>query len=187
MPIQRVAATAALAAAAVTLTVWAGEQVNIGIEMGLWEVAAHAQTSGAALPPQVQEQLQKLPPEQRARFQAAMQGAMADAQRGHVFKECVTPERLSRGLGKEDESAQCKASVVRNTRTEFEYRKVCSGGSGESHTEDAVFHMTDPHHITGTVDVVVSGGPKPMTIHQILEGKWVSSGCGNVKDIEMVK
>ena len=186
MSIQRVAAGAALAAAAVTLTAWAGEQVNIGIEMGLWEVAAHGHTSGAALPPQMQEQLQHMAPEQRQRIEAAMQGAMAEAQRGHVFRECVTPQRLSQGLGKEDESAQCKASVVRNTRTEFEYRKVCSGGDGESHTEDAVFHMTDPQHIRGTVDVVVSGGARPMTIHQILEGKWVSSSCGNVKDIEQV-
>lgn len=187
MSIQRVAAGAALAAAAVTLTVWAAERVNIGIEMGLWEVAAHGQMSGAALSPQMQAQLQSLPPEQRQRIETAMQGAMADAQRGHVFRECVTPERLSQGLGKEDESAQCKASVVRNTRTEFEYRKVCSAGSGESHTEDAVFHMTDPHHITGTVDVVVSGGAQPMTIHQVLDGKWVSSACGEVKDIEQVK
>jgi hypothetical protein len=187
MAIQRAAAGFALAAAAVTLTVWAGEKVNIGIEMGLWEVAAHAQTSGAALPPQMQEQLQHMAPEQRARIEAAMQGAMADAQRGHVFRECVTPERLSQGLGKEDESAQCKASVVRNTRTEFEYRKVCSGGSDGAHTEDAVFHMTDPHHISGTVDVVVSGSAQPMQIHQILEGKWVSSSCGDVKDVEQIR
>jgi|SRR6185312_13903460 hypothetical protein len=187
MATQRAAAGFALAAAAVALTAWAAEPVNIGIEMGLWEVAAHAETSGPAVPPQLQEQLQKLPPEQRERFEAAMQGAMADAQRGHVFRECVTPERLSRGFGKEDESAQCKASVVRNTRTEFEYRKVCSGGGGESHTEHAIFHMTDPHHITGTVDVVVSSAEKPMTIHQVLDGKWVSSGCGDVKDVETVR
>lgn len=186
MAIQRAAVGFGLAAAAVTLTVWAAERVNIGIEMGLWEVAAHAQTSGG-MPPDVQARLQSLPPEQRERFEAAMRGAMSDAQRGHVFRECVTPERLSRGFGKDDESAQCKSSVVRNTRTEFEYRKVCSGGGGESHTEHAIFHMTDSHHITGTVDVVVSSGAKPMTIHQILQGKWMSSGCGEVKDVETVK
>ena len=186
MSLQRAAVGFALAAATVSLTVWAAERVNIGIEMGLWEVAAHAQTSGG-IPPDMQARLQSLPPEQRARIEAAMQGAMADAQRGHVFRECVTPERLSQGLGKEDESAQCKASVVRNTRTEFEYRKVCSSSNGESHTEDAVFHMTDPHHISGTIDVIESSGARPMTLHQILDGKWVSSSCGDVKDVEQIK
>jgi len=46
--------------------------------------------------------------------------------------------------------------------------------------------MTDPHHISGTVDVVLSGGARPMRIHQILEGKWLSSSCGDVKDVEQV-
>lgn len=186
MSIQRTAVGFALAAAAVTLTAWAAQPVNIGIEMGLWEVAAHAQTSGG-MPPDMEARLQSLPPEQRAKIEAAMQGAMADAQRGHVFRECVTPERLARGFGKEDESAQCKSTLVRNTRTDFEYHKVCSGGDGESHTEDAVFHMTDPHHITGTVEVVVMSSAQPTKIHQILEGKWVSSSCGDVKDVEQIR
>jgi len=35
--------------------------------------------------------------------------------------------------------------------------------------------------------VVVSSAEKPMTIHQVLDGKWVSSGCGDVKDVETVR
>jgi hypothetical protein len=187
MSIQRAAiGCTLLLAATATLSVRADQPVNLGIEMGLWEVTAQARTSGT-MPPDIQQRLQGMAPEQREKVMAAMQAAMADAQRGHVFRECVTPERLARGFGKEDESAQCKSSLVRNTRTEFEYHKVCSSPDGGSHTENAVFHMSDRHHVSGTVDVVASREGHPMTIHQNLDGKWLASSCGNVKDVEMVR
>lgn len=187
MSIQRAAAGFVLCAAATALlSARADQPVNLGVEMGLWEVTTRAQTSGA-IPPDLEQKLQGMAPEQRQRIMAAVQAAMADAQRGHVFRECMTPERLSRGLGKEDEWAQCKSSLVRNTRTDFEYHKVCSSPDGGSHTENAVFHMTDRHHISGTVDVVTSGGAHPMKIHQDLDGKWLASSCGSVKDAERVR
>ncbi|HEX5460323.1 MAG TPA: DUF3617 domain-containing protein [Steroidobacteraceae bacterium] len=187
MSIQRTAVGLTLAAAAaVTLSVRADQPVNLNVEMGLWEVSAHARTSGT-FPPDVQQRLQSLPPEQREKIMAAMQGVMADAQRGHVFRECMTPERLAQGFGRDEQSSQCKSSLVRNTRSDFEYHKVCKSDDGTSHTENAVFHMTDRHHVTGTVDVVASEGGHPMTIHQVIDGKWVASSCGSVKDVEVVK
>lgn len=187
MSIQRTAVSVVLCTAATALlSARADQPVNLGVEMGLWEVTTHAQTSGA-MPPEVQQQLQNMPPEQRQKIMAAMQAAMADAQRGHVFKECMTRERLARGFGKDDEPAQCKSSLVRNTRTDFEYHKVCSSQDGTSHTEKAVFHMADRHHVSGTVDVVAARGGHPMTIHQDLDGKWLASSCGSVKNVEMVK
>jgi hypothetical protein len=188
MSIQRTAAGFALAAAAaVTLSVRADQPVNLNVEMGLWEVTAHAQTGGITLPPDMQQRLQSLPPEQRQKIMAAMQGAMADARREHVFQECMTPEKLSRGFGAADESGQCKVSLVRNTGSDFEYHKVCTSDNGTSHTEKAVFHMTDRHHVSGTVDVVASQGGHAMTIHQIIDGKWLASSCGSVKDVERVR
>ena len=188
MPIQRMAASLALAAAAaVTLSVRADQPVNLNVEMGLWEVTAQAQTGGMALPPDMQQRLQSLPPEQREKIMAAMQGAMADARRGHVFKSCITPAKLREGFGSGDESGQCKVSLVRNTGSDFEYHKVCTSGDGTSHTEKAVFHMTDRHHVSGTVDVVASQGGHEMTIHQVIDGKWLASSCGNIKDTEQEK
>lgn len=173
-------------AATTTLSVRADQPVNLGVEMGLWEITAQAQTSGA-IPPEVQQRLQSMDPGQRQKVMAAMQAAMADAQRGHVFRECMTPERLSRGFNMDHESVQCKSTLVRNTRTDFEYQKVCSSSDGSSRTEKAVFHLADRHHVSGTVDVVVSRAGHPMTVHQNLDGKWVASSCGSVKDVEMVK
>lgn len=188
MSIQRTALGLTLAAAAtVTLSVRADQPVNLNVEMGLWEVTANGQTTGAALPPDMQQRLQSLPPEQRERIMAAMQGAMADARRGHVFRKCITRERLAHGFDSDDPASQCKSSLVRNTGNDFEYHKVCRSDDGSSHTENAVFHMTDRHHVTGTVDVVASQGGHAMKIHQVIDGKWLASSCGSVKDIERVR
>jgi hypothetical protein len=187
MSIQRTVVAFALAAVAVTLSVRADQPVNLKVEMGLWEVAAQARTGGITLPPDMQQRLQSLSPEQREKIMAAMQGAMADAQRGHVFRECMTPERLSQGFNPGDESAQCKSSLVRNTGSDFEYHRICKTDNGNSHTEKAVFHMIDRHHVSGTVDVVASEGGRAMTFHQVIDGKWLASSCGSVKDFELVK
>lgn len=187
MSIQRTAFGLALAAAAtITLSVRADQPVNLNVDMGLWEVKTQAQTSGT-MPPDMQQRLQSLPPEQREKMMAALQGALAQARRGHVFRECMTRERMSHGFSAEEGSGECKTSLVRNTGSDFEYHKVCKSDDGTSHTEDDVFHMRDRHHVTGTVNVVATEDGRPMTIHQDIEGTWVSSSCGSVKDIEMVK
>ncbi|MBW4052268.1 MAG: DUF3617 family protein [Proteobacteria bacterium] len=175
------------AAAAVIASAQAGQPpVNMAVDKGLWQLTTHAQVSGV-LPPQLQQQLQSMPPAERAKVQAAMQSAMAAAQREHVFKECMTARRLSRGFGSGYQSAQCKSTLVSNTRTNFEYHKVCTPRNGPGHTETARFHRVDPHHVSGTVDVIQTGGGHAMTVHETVEGKWLGSSCGGVKGTQVVK
>lgn len=175
------------AAAAVMASAQAGQPpVNLAVDKGLWQLTTHAQVSGV-LPPQLQQQLQSMPAAERAKIQAAMQSAMAAAQREHVFKECMTAKRLSRGFGGGDPSAQCKSTLVRNTRSNFEYHKVCTPPNGEGHTETARFHRLDSHHVSGTVDVVQTGGGHAMKVHETVDGKWLGSSCGDVKDTQVVK
>jgi hypothetical protein len=174
------------AATLVLLSARADQPVNLNVDMGLWEITTHAQISGG-LPPQLQQRLQNMSPAQRQQFEAAMQGAMADAQRGHVFRECMTRKKWSQGFDSGRDSGQCQSTVVSNTRTEFEYRKVCAPQDGPGHTEEAHFHLLDRHHVSGTVDIAQSSGGGPSSIHETVEGKWLSASCGGVKDIERIK
>lgn len=175
------------AASAVMVSAQASEPVvNLAVDKGLWQLTTHAQVSGV-LPPQLQQRLQSMPPAERARIQAAMQSAMAAAQREHVFKECMTAKRLSHGFGGGEPSAQCHSKLVSNTRTDFEYHKVCTAQNGPGHTETARFHMVDPHHVAGTVDVVQTDGSHAMTVHETVDGKWLGSSCGAVKGTQAVK
>lgn len=186
MSIRRAAIGFALSgAAAVVISAQAGEPVNLAVDMGLWELTTHTQVSGA-LPPQLQQKLQNMPPAQRSRIEAAMQAAMADAQRERVFKECMTAERLSNAFGGAP-SAQCKSTMVSNTRAEFEYRKACAPQDGKAHTEIAHFHRVSRHRVSGTVDVVQTEGGHQMTVHETVDGRWLASSCGAVKDPQIVK
>lgn len=188
MPARRAMIGFALgvAAAGAMVAARADQPIHLGVRTGLWEITTQAQVSGA-IPPRLSAQLQGMPPEQRARIEAAMQAAMADAQRGHVFKKCMTPEQLSKGFDSGGDSSRCRSTLVSNTRSDFEYHKVCAVENGVGRTEQAHFHLLDSHHIAGTVAVVSTRGGHPMTVHETLHGKWLASSCGSVKDIETVK
>lgn len=187
MSAKRVAIGFALsAAAAVMIQAQAGQPVNLGVDMGLWQLTTHTQVSGA-VPPQLEERLQKMPPAQRARIQAAMKAAMADAQRERVLEECMTSQRLSNAFNSGPASAQCKSTMVRNTRTDFEYHKVCALQDGKGHTETARFHLLDRHHLSGTVDVAQTEGGHALKVHETIDGKWLAKSCGGVKDVQPVK
>lgn len=178
---RAVLAIAASAAATVIVAAQAaGQPVHLGVDMGLWQLTTQAQVTGV-LSPELQQKLQSMPAAQRARIQAAMQAAMADAQRAHVFKACMTPEKLSRGLDTGKDAGQCKATVLSNTRTELSVRKVCTLADGKGHTETVHFQMLDRHHISGNVDVADTSGGHPMTVHDTITGEWLGSSCGAVK------
>jgi hypothetical protein len=180
-------AIAMSAAAAVAAAAQAAEPpVKLALQKGLWQLTTQAQVSGV-LPPQLQQQLQGMPAAERAKIQAAMQSAMANAQRQHIFKECMTAKRLSHGFGGADPSAQCTSTLVSNTRSDFEYHRVCAAPGGQGHTETASFHRRDSHHLTGTVDVVQSGGGRAMKVHETVAGKWLGSSCAGVKGTQIVK
>ena len=186
MRIRRAAIGFALSAMAVSVSAGAGQPLNLAVDMGLWQLTTQAQVSGV-LSPQLQQNLQNMPPDQRARIQAAMQAAMAAAQRAHVFRDCMTPKRWSRGLDRDDQGGQCKSTLVSNTRTGFEYHRVCTATDGQGHTETIRFHMLDPHHVSGTVDVVQSRDGHPMTVHESVAGKWLGSSCAGVKGTQLIK
>jgi len=188
MSSKRAAIAMALSAAAAGIVTAqaAGQAVNLGVDMGLWQLTTQAQVQGV-LSPQLQQKLQSMPAAQRQRIQAAMQAAMANAQREHVFKACVTRAKLSQGLDTGHDVGQCKSTVLSNTRTEFSVQKVCTLPDGAGRTETVHFQMGDRHHLSGKVDVVNTGGAHPMTVHDTITGKWLGSRCGAVKDSQVVK
>jgi len=159
-------------------------KVNLAADNGLWEVTTHPQTTGQM--PISDEQLQKLTPEQRARVEAAMKAAMGAANREHVMHECMTPEKRQQGFDLGNEGPSCKTTVVRNTSSELEVRRECSADSDVRTTTEHI-KANGRHHVSGTVDAMMSHGEKHMTMHMAIEGKWLGADCGGVKDAQVVK
>jgi hypothetical protein len=156
---------------------------QLNVRLGLWEVATHPQVNGNL--PITDEQLEKLPPEQRAKFEAAMQAAIARGAQPRIFKECMTAEKRSHGFNAgNDQSKNCQVTLVTNTPSEFESRRECTNEDGKQSTS-VHFRVVSSHHVSGTVNALISHGSKTMTVNSAMEGKWLGPDCGSVKDYEL--
>jgi hypothetical protein len=163
----------------------AAEVPQLNVKLGLWEVTTHPQVNGNL--PITDEQLQKLPPDQRAKFEAAMQAAIARGAQPRVFKECMTAEKRSHGFNAgSDQSKNCQVTLVTNTASEFESHRECSSEDGKQSTS-VHFRVVSTDRVSGTVNALISHGPKTMTVNSTMEGKWLGPDCGSVKDIELEK
>jgi hypothetical protein len=105
----------------------------------------------------------------------------------HVVRECLTVEQRAKGfdLGAND-TPSCKTRVIRNTSRELEARRECTPGH-DLRTLTEHLRMSGPRHVSGTMDMVVSHEGKLMTMHMIVEGRWLAAECGAVRDVQPVK
>jgi Protein of unknown function (DUF3617) len=178
-------AGAAVAALALVLLAEAAEPIKLNVKPGLWEIASEGQINGA--PPISEDHLAHLTPEQRAKFEAAMQASMAEASKPHVYKNCVTPEKIARGLdiGAHGD-ASCQRQVITNSASEMQVSESCSNDGGKTEITEH-FQLSGSELMTGMVHVVKTSGGKAMTINSTIHGKWLGANCGDVKDTEIEK
>lgn len=171
---------------ALTGAVQAADYVKPNIKPGLWQVTHTPQVKGQM--PIPEDQLAKMTPEQRQRVEAALKAGMANAAKPHVYKECMTPEKIARALdldhGGQDRS--CKRAIVTSSPTELRLHDECARTNGKSVT-DVHVQIEGTTRLNGTVDVVMSSGGKTMSVNSKLTGRWLSVDCGAVKDTEVEK
>ncbi len=165
--------------------------VKLNVKLGLWEVATQANISGM---PQMMpdEMMAKLTPEQRTRMQAAMQASMADMAKPKRAKHCVTAEKLARGMDLEGRDRQnCQRKIVTNSSSELEINEACTEADGTSvmdeHIRLAGSLLGAAEQMAGTVHYVRNSGGKTMTVDSNIQGQWLGSSCGDVKDYQIEK
>jgi uncharacterized protein DUF3617 len=173
-----------LATLGVAALAQAADLVKPNIKPGLWEVSNHPQVSGQL--PISDEQLAKLTPEQRARMQAAMQSVTANNSKPHVYKECMTAEKIARGFDLAREDSACTRKVVSSSSHELTLHDECNKQDGKT-VSDVHFEVKDGTQMNGKVNVVMTSGSKTMTMNSTIAGKWLAASCGPIKDIESEK
>nr|AEP84397.1 hypothetical protein [bacterium enrichment culture clone g13] len=189
----------------ITVVPLQAEPIKVDMKAGLWEnkvIWGGDSTEGtpAIQPDQVKlameemkKQLANMPPEQRKQMEAMMaQSGMKVTDDGVSFnnnqveisptgtnaKVCVTQAQIDRGELPDDVKG-CESALKKISATQFKSTHVCSGeysGTGES---EVTFHS--PKHYTGTgkMNQVMNGEKRTMAF--TMEGKWLSSDCGDVK------
>lgn len=156
-------------------------ETALAVNAGLWEIVSQRESRGAPqIPP---EALANMPPEQRAKIEAALQ----NQNKPHVSKTCLTADQLQRGFALRDKESlkTCKKTVLKSTSEVLDVRVECAGERttvGNIHYE-----AVDPETIQATIDLVMSNGKQSMTMRNNMRGKWLSADCGDVKAHEAGK
>jgi len=144
----------------------------LDVKLGLWETTSTTDMSGMPVPAEV---LKSMPPENRARFEAAMKARQAAGPKSHTEKTCLTKEDLNRPFDKSDSDKNCKNTTVSATRTHAEYKIECTGE--DAHTGMMRMEALSRESIKATMKMNAGNGAvtNEMTL------KWVAADCGDVR------
>jgi hypothetical protein len=172
-----------------------GLAAGFGLKPGLWEsrIVKHvmdgrdmtSQMTRALS--QMQNNLSRLPPEQRARTEAMMKehGALTMGSTG-TTRLCISPEMAGRNKPIVDPEGRCQPVKINQSgnHTTFEFNCNANGtvmtGKGESTATGDV--------ITSRVDVSTRKGKgETHMLHTETELKFLGSDCGDVKPIPLPK
>lgn len=177
----------ALMTVTVTGLIQAAEVIKPNIKPGLWEVSNTPQVSGQV--PIPDDELAKLTPEQRTRMEAAIKNYTANSAKPHVYKECMTPEKIARGfdIDRRGEDSSCTRKIVSSSANELTLHDECNRQQQKT-VSDVHFEVKGGTQMNGKINIVMtSTAGKTMTIKSTVQGKWISASCGSVKGPELEK
>jgi hypothetical protein len=156
---------------------------------GLWENISTMKDSspeGAARMAKMQEQLAKMPAEERKMMEQMMakQGggnAMAMMSgKPTTLRTCITPELAARDYTP-NFGARCKTDSIERSGKTMRAKFVCTGD--EASTGETEYTLSSDKAFSGRVVVnsVRQGQPARMEITQT--GRWLAADCGAVKPL----
>ncbi len=156
----------------------AGDKVQpLNIKTGLWEVTLTSAVSGRVpIPP---ERLAGMTPEQRAKFEAAMEKRASGVPKTRTYKNCITKEQLNKDpFG--DDKRNCTRTVLKSTGSKMDIREVCEGDGVKSDMTIQIEALS-PENIKATGHVTAAGGEKSMNVNTNFTGKWLGATCPEKK------
>jgi hypothetical protein len=159
--------------------IWAADKVQpLDIKVGLWEVTTTSTTSG--MPPIPAEALAQMTPDQRARMEESMKGAMSGKPKTTTRKDCVTKEKLNKDYLFGEERKQCTRTVITASSSKTEMKMQCQE---ENMKMDGTFRLeaVSSEQVKGTMKMVASGGGRAMNIDMDFNGRYLGPVCGDTK------
>lgn len=144
----------------------------LDVKTGLWETTFTTDMSGMKMPSEV---INSMPPERRARMEAAMKARQASGPKSTTDKTCLTKEDLNRPFDQTDGDPDCKNTIVSATSTHAEYKIVCTGS--ESRNGSMQIDALSRESIKATMKMNTSNGP----VSNQITSKWVAADCGDVQ------
>lgn len=155
-----------------------GAYKPLNVKTGLWETTWTSTVSGR--PPIPADMLEKMTPEQRARFEAAMNKMVSQAPKSRTTRSCLTKEKLEKDPFSEKKEESCTETVLNSTGSSMEIREACTH---ENMKTDMTVHIeaADSEHVKGTVKSNMSGGGNGMNVVGTFTSKWLGAACGDTQ------
>jgi len=149
----------------------------MNVKTGLWQsTSTVAITGGLGLPPDVAA---KLTPEQKARYEAAMQAQAGGHTSTHTNKSCLTQKDLTTDpfaqKNSDDEHIHCHGTLLSSTSTDIVLQETCSGEASMTYTMK--IHAVDQEHATGTGTGTATMGGRTMNSSVKFQSTWLGATC----------
>ena len=160
------------------LTLWAADGITpLNVKEGLWEMTVTHSMSGMPATPNIPpDVLAKMPPEQRARVEAAMKGGPST----NVRKECITKEKLEKHSAFSNNRGDCTRTVVNSTGSKLEVKIHCE--EKQTSTDGTlVLETVGSDRVKGTMQAVTNANGHIMNMNFTFSSKYLGPACGDVK------
>jgi len=161
-----------------SLTLWAADSITpLNVKEGLWEMTVTHSMSGMPATPNIPpDVLAKMPPEQRARVEAAMKGGPST----DVRKECITKEKLEKHSAFSNNRGDCTRTVVNSTGSKLEVKIHCE--EKQTSTDGTlVVETVGSDRVKGTMQAVTNANGHTMNMNFTFSSKYLGPACGDVK------
>ncbi len=159
------------------------------VKTGLWEITHESANSGVTggggvpqMPAIPDEVLARMPPEARARIEAAKAGRAGGGKL--VMRQCLTDRDLDHPFEHTDPRAgECKNQVVSRTASSAEVAIACRSGQVGAETHGTLkWQLNSPESMQGTIDTKTTlGTGQAIDHHAAISARWLGSDCGDVK------
>jgi len=151
------------------------------IKPGLWEFSETPKVTGATVISDAM--LARIPPAERGQYLTQTRKMLGEPSKE---RECVTQATFDQRVF--FAASDCTKTVVANTASRIEVVIECRaerGGLKQYNTRRLV--ASEPTSVMNSIHSVVTRQRETMTIDNIENGRWLSSNCGEVKGIEVVR
>jgi hypothetical protein len=164
-----------------SVTLWAADTITrLNLKEGLWEMTSTHTMTG--MPPIPADALAKMPPEQRARMEAAMKQSGAGVPKTDVRKHCITKEKLEKQSAFDENRKDCTRTIVSSTGSKLEMKIHCEGKEQQMSMDGAfVVEVVSSDSAKGSMHTVSSGNGRTMNMDFTFSSKYLGPGCGDVK------
>jgi hypothetical protein len=122
--------------------------------------------------------LDKLTPEQRARYEARMSARAPGNSHTTTDKLCITAEQLNNPTDLADKG--CTVTILESSSSKSSGSISCKI-QGMSMNGNADFEAIDQEHFKGTEHATSSGEGNQMIVDSTFTSKWLGPSCGSVQ------